>query len=231
VKLKLQALRISYSILLFLLIINITFAQLTDGIEKLREEAGKLLVSNTICPQATLTSLDLVNIGLVFIIIYILIGFIIYLLSHAFSSEKAEALVKAIYLEDILTTIFIYVIVIFLFTSLSVQTPNGSRYIYAESASKYTELMFSKGIVTLSLTAFFVEFIKIISYIQYPIVIGKSETGFHMHVAIGQLAKPIIDTFSILIPFLNAAVSTWAGMYLLLCFTLVSFSYFLLCSM
>ena len=174
------------------------------------------------CPHKTVSSTDFINSGMIAIMITILLGFIKYSLYKIFSVHQNISLVALIDIENIIKALLFIIVTVFLSESLSI---NG-RYMFIESAANYSEMMFINGLRAMSLMALYTETINMISYFHIPFKVAT--TGHEITIAIGQIVRPLIDTLSIIVPFITTAALSWAGIKILLCF-IESFalSYFL----
>gem|GEM_PF-7075954 len=177
------------------------------------------------CQQRTISAIDFINAGLIAIMITMLIGFIRYALYKIFSTQQIS-LLSSIDFENIIKAMLFIIIASFLFESLKVRDNNTERYIFMVSASNYSEKMFINGLRAMSLIAIYTETINMLSYFSIPFKVPT--TGHEINIAIGQIARPLIDTLSIIVPFITTASLSWAGIKILLCFIeSFAFSYFL----
>jgi hypothetical protein len=180
------------------------------------------LINSQVCTSSPPSTTDLIIFAGIALVITFLIGFINYGTTLIFSTQQLfgkQGLIASLEIDEIIFTLFIYIVVITLYTALT--DPATNRYIYMEPASNYSSFMVIKSIKILTVLAVITEGFNIISYIQYPIKLKARETQspFEIEIAIGQIAKPLIDTIQVLIPFINTSSFLWISIFYLLCLT------------
>ncbi|MEM4331471.1 MAG: hypothetical protein QXI89_01770 [Candidatus Anstonellales archaeon] len=228
------ALLVFFSIILF---INIYFSQtpqttiygqisnfISNFLLNTRQALTSLIIRDFYCPQSYHANTnDIINAAWISMIITLLIGLIRYLFSSTFSAQQKtfSGIAEAIQIDNIILTILLFITVFAFYSSLSLNTSTGVRYIYSESAHNYSVFMIREGLFVMTTMALLTESINLLSYIQFPILHtteAQRLNPFHMEIAVGQVLRPLSDSMSILITFINSAVFAWSGIFMLLCF-------------